>query len=155
MRVRDFLNFPNTHKEFPMSDQAKNETTNDDTGEGLAQQLINRLGEVEAELTKAKAAIAKAERRRAVERALAGQQVKDITVAADLIEETGDTATDPQQLARELRRNKPGLFKAGLTGATTTQATTGNQQLVVLRERARQGDRASLLLYLRARRGDK
>lgn len=122
-------------------------------GEGLAQELINRLGTLEGQLKKAHLAIAKVERRRSIERLLAGQQVKDVFAAADLIEREDTGEGEVSQLVKDLRRSKPGLFKGEPSG---TSVPTGeglrDPQLVVLRERARQGDRASLLLYLRARR---
>lgn len=124
-------------------------------GEGLAQQLINELGQMRQELSKAKAAIDRAERRRTVERAAIDAQARDIQAAADAIEQRVSGGAEVSQAVRDAKRDRPGLFApsgprliAGEVGAGTGESPT----LAILRERASTGDRASLLLYLRARR---
>ncbi|MFT3687063.1 MAG: hypothetical protein QM783_19430 [Phycisphaerales bacterium] len=99
----------------------------------------------------------KAERRTRIERALADAQATDIHAAADELEHETETDDLPGAV-RRLKRKNPGLFAqpsdapspANLPQPGGTQRP--DQHLTILREKARQGDRASLLLYLRARR---
>ena len=122
-------------------------------GEGLAQRLIDQVNALQQRIDKA-------ERRIRIERALADAQAADIQAAADEIEHdaVGGQGADADLagIVRRLKRNKPGLFKSPGDNAGATnlpaQQQRPEQHLTVLREKARQGDRASLLLYLRARR---
>jgi hypothetical protein len=120
-------------------------------GEGLAQRLIDQVNALQQRIDKA-------ERRIRIERALADAQAADVQAAADEIEHDATQAaeSDLAGVVRRLKRTKPGLFKSPteVGGATNlpAQQPRPEHHLTVLREKARQGDRASLLLYLRARR---
>lgn len=119
-------------------------------GEGLAQRLLDQLDALSKRVDKA-------ERRVRIERALADAQAADIQAAADEIEHEAQTEADLGALVRRLKRSKPGLFRSAgeapsAAGLPAPSSPRADQGLVVLREKARQGDRASLLLYLRARR---
>ena len=122
-----------------------------DDGEGLAQKLIGELAQVKAELRRAQEAIGGVERRRTVERAAVEAQARDVQAAADAIEQRLSAgATDVAQALREIKRERPGLF--GVPARAGVEGGDGAVSLTALRERARTGDRASLLLYLQARR---
>jgi hypothetical protein len=121
-------------------------------GEGLAQRLLDQVASLQQRIDKA-------ERRVRIERALADAQAADVQAAADELEhDAGGADADLPALVRKLKRTKPGLFTAPTTSrdnATTAPAPNApppDQHLTILREKARTGDRASLLLYLRARR---
>ena len=119
----------------------------DKSGEGLAQKLIGEIGQLRQELSKAQEAIRKVESRRGVERAVGEAQARDVQAAADAVEQRLNAgAADVGQALREIRRERPGLF-----GSAEVKASE-HVNIEQLRERARGGDRASLLLYLRARR---
>jgi|GEM_PF-2264202 len=140
-------------------------------GEGLAQQLIGELSQLRGEMAQAKAAIARAERRQMTERALMDAQCRDVRAAADAVEQRVGTTAEGPDAARQIaaaveavRRERPGLFApvtpAGLGGFGAIRGvhesgagdTSTAPTLAILRERAQGGDRASLLLYLKARR---
>jgi hypothetical protein len=124
----------------------------DHDGEGLAQRLIGEIAQVRAELARAHAGLDRLERRRAVERAVIDAQARDVQAAADAAEQRLGSApgADVTAVVRALRRDRPGLFAPGAHGAG---AERGEQaELARLRAAAASGDRASLLLYLRARR---
>jgi hypothetical protein len=145
-----------------------------DGGEGLAQRLIGELGQVRAELAEAKAAIAKGERRALAERAVVDAQARDVRAALEAVEQRlavagggggngdGDLSRRIAQAVEGVKRERPGLFapsgpaglRAGGVGAGGLGASGEGAvpTLAVLRERAQGGDRASLLLYLKARR---
>jgi len=137
----------------PPTSQTPDPTPTD--GEGLAQRLIEQVNALQKRIDKA-------ERRIRIERALADAQAADVQAAADEIEHDDGGATDPDitSIVRRLKRQKPGLFKspsdaAAGSPANITSFPQGQRpepHLTILREKARQGDRASLLLYLRARR---
>lgn len=119
----------------------------DKSGEGLAQKLIGEIGQLRQELSKAQDAIRKVESRRGVERAVGEAQARDVQAAADAVEQRLNAgAADVGQALREIRRERPGLF-----GGAEVKASE-HVNIEQLRERARGGDRASLLLYLRVRR---
>lgn len=122
-----------------------------DTGEGLAQRLIDQVAQLQQRIDKA-------DRRRRIERALADAQAVDIPAAADELEADDGGESDLASMVRRLKRAKPGFFAATGEGAPSAASLPAaspprpDQHLMVLRDKARSGDRASLLLYLRARR---
>jgi hypothetical protein len=126
-------------------------------GEGLAQKLIGEIDALRGELRKAQGAIQRAEQRQRLERAAIDASARDVLAAADALEQriaSGGGAVDVSQAVRELKRERPGLFAPTRSqGAAEGPGGEGSENLEVLRERARGGDRASLLLYLQARRG--
>ncbi|MCU0688351.1 MAG: hypothetical protein MUE97_01215 [Phycisphaerales bacterium] len=126
-------------------------------GEGLAQRLIGEIDALRGELRKAQGAIQRAEQRQRLERAAIDASARDVLAAADALEQriaSGGGTVDVSQAVRELKRERPGLFGASRSaGAQEGTGGEGSENLEVLRERARSGDRASLLLYLQARRG--
>lgn len=134
-----------------MSDTTRPTTSDNTDGEGLAQRLIDQVNALQQRIDKA-------DRRIRIERALADAQAADVQAAADEIEHdaTQVAESDLAGVVRRLKRNKPGLFKSPGESAGATnlpaQQPRPEHHLTVLREQARKGDRASLLLYLRARR---
>lgn len=136
-----------------MSETNRPVTPDTTDGEGLAQRLIDQVAALQKRIDKA-------DRRIRIERALADAQAADVQAAADELEQeaTADPAGDLPALVRKLKRNKPGYFKAlsapgeGATTLPAAEPPRSDPQLMVLRDKARKGDRASLLLYLRARR---
>jgi len=124
-----------------------------DSGEGLAQRLIEQV-------TRLQDRIDKADRRRRIERALADAQATDVAAAADELEhdDRAGAETDLASMVRKLKRTKPGFFAAPGENVPNPAALPAaapprpDQHLMLLRDRARSGDKASLLLYLRARR---
>ncbi|MBY0308430.1 MAG: hypothetical protein K2Q09_06785, partial [Phycisphaerales bacterium] len=98
----------------------------------------------------------KAERRARIERALMDAQATDLHAAADELEHDASADPDIAGAVRRLKRKSPGLFAqppdAPSPASLPAQPPRPDQSLTILREKARQGDRASLLLYLRARR---
>ncbi len=134
-----------------MSDTNRPITPDTTDGEGLAQRLIEQVAALQQRIDKA-------ERRNRIERALADAQATDIPAAADEIEQGDTGGGDLAAIVRTLKRAKPGLFAppaSAARGATELPAVDPprtDPHLMVLREKAARGDRASLLLYLRARR---
>lgn len=126
-------------------------SSNPSDGEGLAQRLIEQVSALQQRIDKA-------ERRVRVERALADAQAADVQAAADEIELDAGVETDLAAAVRRLKRSKPGLFRqhgeigGSVAAVIPNQPARPDQHLTILREQARKGDRASLLLYLRARR---
>lgn len=124
-----------------------------ESGEGLTQRLLDQIASLQRRIDKA-------ERRTRIERALADAQATDLHAAADELENetTSEQETDLPAAVRRLKRKNPGLFapSGDAPSPANLPAQQGgprpDQHLTILRERARQGDRASLLLYLRARR---
>ncbi|HZW07143.1 MAG TPA: hypothetical protein VFF65_08460 [Phycisphaerales bacterium] len=123
-----------------------------DTGESLAQRLIDQVAALQKRIDRA-------DRRQRIERALADAQAVDVPTAADEIEQEGGDNPDIAALVRTLKRTRPAFFAtagAATHGAAAAipplDAPRADQHLIALREKAARGDRASLLLYLRARR---
>ncbi|MDP1663410.1 MAG: hypothetical protein Q8L55_15980 [Phycisphaerales bacterium] len=136
---------------MPDNDRSPSAADTTTDGEGLAQRLIEQVAALQQRIDKA-------ERRIRIERALADAQATDIPAAADEIEQGDTGAGDLAAVVRTLKRTKPGLFVPHATAARgaaelpAADPPRTDPHLMVLREKAAKGDRASLLLYLRARR---
>ncbi|HYC99841.1 MAG TPA: hypothetical protein VEB22_01320 [Phycisphaerales bacterium] len=133
-------------------DTARPVTPTPHDGEGLAQRLIDQVAALQKRIDRA-------DRRQRIERALADAQAVDVPSAADELEQEGGDNPDIAALVRTLKRSKPAFFAPGGPAPHASAAALPaadpprvDQHLTVLREKAARGDRASLLLYLRARR---
>ena len=140
-------------------------------GEGTAApgrreaELEAKVEALERTLEGAREALDASERRREIDLALASADAVDLETARLLTEVAVASmeAPDVAAVVSDLRRRKPFLFRAdadprggspGASAAMSAGAPTGAPGLEDEAERAaRSGDRASVLRYLRARRG--
>lgn len=120
-----------------------------------APDLDLKLRQTEALLAEAKGALAASERRRQVDRELAGSGVIDQDAAAILLEPILAQTPDIPAAIADLKRLRPYLFAAPpRPSATMAAATTPTAPLDQAAHTARAtGDRRALLSYLRLRRG--
>lgn len=124
--------------------------------ERRAEELSARVEELEDQLEKAGRDLEESRRRREVERLLTDAGALDVEAAALLVERTveGQSEPDLAGAVRELRRNKPALFRASGASAMSGRVEGCGGELEELAEHAAAtGDRRQLLRYLRLRRG--
>lgn len=115
--------------------------------------LESELDRARTELAAARAEAARAERARRLTLLLAQARAVDLDTALLLAERMlGDRPdADPAQAVRDLRRQKPHLFRAG--PVLPRPDDTGADPSAAAARAARAGDRRALLDYLRARHG--
>lgn len=132
-----------------------------ESGEGLAQELIAQVGELKAQLRAAASQIEAMNRRSELQRQLVQQRCIDLASALELAEKhekQGEAARPVEAVVEQVRKQAPGLFRSrsSLTAAISASVPLGKGAeaagLQDLMSKARSGDRASLLLYLQARR---
>src|SRR5262245_32759164 len=115
-----------------------------------------QLDRTRAELAAAKDEAARAERARQLTALLAQARPVDLDAALLLAKRAIGERTDADlaQVVRDLRRQKPHLFRAGIvaSGAARTDDAAADPATTAA-QAARTGDRRALLDYLRARRG--
>jgi len=129
--------------------------------DGDATDTQSRVVALERSLHEAQSALAASERRRSLERALleAGAVDLDAAIAvAERVSGDDDEGADAAQTVAALRRSKPFLFRdtSRVSGAAmSARAPAGRPGAErAADEAAATGDRASLLRYMRARRGE-
>lgn len=125
---------------------------------------VARVDELVRELRGAREALRDAENRSGIIRALAGAGAVDIDTAAPLVERmlpASEGAADIGAIRSaidELRRQRPAMFRTGggsraaTMGARIERATKPTVMEVAAAEAVRNGDRVSLLHYLRLKR---
>lgn len=117
--------------------------------------LESELDRARTELAAARAEAARAERARRLTLLLAQARAVDLDAALLLAERMlGDRPdADPAQAVRDLRRQKPHLFRIGASATVPPHSSDAADDPAVAAARAaRAGDRRALLDYLRARR---
>ena len=144
-------------RQVPVSEAIRQRKRAQDAEARLAE-MGERLGEMERDLSAARAALDAAERARQIDAALADADAVDLETARLLTEMAVSQMDEPDvRLAvEELRRKKGFLFRRRRTGtgaATGAIASPGRGRVMeAARAAADSGDRAALLAYLRARR---
>lgn len=119
----------------------------------LVARLEGELEQARADLAAAKEEAARAERTRQLTALLAQARAIDLDAALLLAQRAidGRPDADPAQAVRDLRRQKPHLFRAG--PVLPRPDDTGADPSAAAARAARAGDRRALLDYLRARHG--
>ncbi len=144
----------------------------DTTPEDRVSSLESKVNELVGTLAQTREALDAAERRHQIDLALVEADTVDLETAR-LLTEVAVSQMDDRDVAlavRDLRQRKPFLFKAGAktdprTGSARTSrhlgamgargpATQQSPLKAFATEAAATGDRAALLRYLRARRGE-
>lgn len=125
--------------------------------------LEARVAELQTELAQAREALDAAERRHQVDLLLIEAEAIDLESARLLTELAinQSRSTDLRGAVGDLRRRKPFLFRARHAGAASRASATLGPALPpadpadeAAQEAASTGDRAALLRYLRAKRGE-
>jgi TolA-binding protein len=145
-----------------MADDAEAKSQRDEsTGEGLAQELIEQVSQLKQQLQEASARIEAMRRSSELQRALVQQRCIDLASELELAEQADAKtpgAAPVSSVVDQVRKQAPGLFRSSssLTAAISASVPLGKAGeaagLQHLINKARAGDRASLLLYLQARR---
>jgi hypothetical protein len=148
-----------SHESDSQSDQPQGHEQ--PTGEGLAQDLIQQVQHLRQQLEGTSQELAALRRQAELQRVLVQQRCIDLASAlelADKAEKAGTPSPSPAAVVDQIRKQAPGLFRSSssITAAISASVPLGrvsaNGVLQQLRQKASQGDRASLLLYLQARR---
>lgn len=126
--------------------------------ESRAAELSTQLQQATRTLDETRDALARAERKRQIERHLTAHSVIDLE-AATLLTEASFAGIDNPDLPRviaDLKRSKPYLFRAPgaqRAGSMSSEVTPAPALDEAAHEARRTGDRRALLRYLRLRRG--
>jgi hypothetical protein len=124
------------------------------------EELQAKFDEVQAELERTRSAASESDQKRALELELALAEAQDIDTAALVAQSVLAQMDEPDIKAAvaELRQAKPFLFRASPSGSAMSSrvpAAAPGAVIGDLADEAREtGDRALLLQYLRARRGN-
>jgi len=128
--------------------------------EAQAGALDERVESLESQLSQSREALDAAERRRAIDEALAKADAVDLETARLLTEMAVQQMDDADVAAAvaDLRRRKPFLFRSGgargggATAMSPAARPSGDNASEAAEEAMRTGDRTALLRYLRSRR---
>lgn len=120
--------------------------------EAMAAEVAGRLAGLHGAAEDLRRMLAASEHERRVDAALFGHGVRDLARAREEVRVFEGEGLGVEEAVMRLRERRPGLFRAGL-GAGLGQGVSRGERSHAVPEGDFEGDRASVLRYMRALRG--